>query len=142
MKLQLSSSAQAQREWQGARLAVSYWSCSRLSAMGRVRLPSAIALIQDIPMNTQCKVLVALLLVLVGAQLAAAKSMQEVLAESKPADWRALDPANTLYMELERGRVIIELAPQFAPKHVANIRSLVRQQYFDAQRINRSQDNF
>jgi peptidylprolyl isomerase len=89
------------------------------------------------------KVLSALLMVVgFGPGVAAAKTMQEVLADSKPSDWRALDPANTLYMELDSGRVIIELAPQFAPKHVANIQSLVRQQYFDAQRINRSQDNF
>ena len=81
-------------------------------------------------------------LVLSSFQIAAAKTMQEVLESSKPADWRAVDPANTLYMELPNGRVIIELAPQFAPSHTANILSLVRQQYFDAQRINRSQDNF
>lgn len=61
---------------------------------------------------------------------------------SDAADWRVLDPNNTLYMELPNGRVIIELAPQFAPKHADNIRALVRAKYFDAQRIVRSQDNF
>jgi len=65
------------------------------------------------------------------------------LAADAPASpWRLLDPANTLYMELEAGRVVIELAPQFAPNHVANIRALVRAKYFDQQRINRVQDNF
>lgn len=62
-----------------------------------------------------------------------------------PADaneWRTIDPENTLYMELESGRIIIELAPQFAPNHVANIKTLVREKYFDSQRINRAQDNF
>ncbi len=58
------------------------------------------------------------------------------------SDWRLIDPANTLYLELDAGRVIIELAPQFAPEHVENIRTLVREKYFDAQRINRVQDNF
>jgi peptidylprolyl isomerase len=62
--------------------------------------------------------------------------------ESSDADWRTLDPANTLYMELPNGRVIIELAPQFAPRHVENIRALVRARYFDEQRIVRAQDNF
>jgi len=57
-------------------------------------------------------------------------------------DWRTIDPANTLYMDLDTGRIIIELAPQFAPRHVDNIRTLVREKYFDAQRINRVQDNF
>jgi peptidylprolyl isomerase len=59
-----------------------------------------------------------------------------------PSEWRTLDPQNTLYMELEAGRVTIELAPQFAPNHVDNIRKLVRANYFDGQRINRVQDNF
>jgi peptidylprolyl isomerase len=45
-------------------------------------------------------------------------------------------------MELDAGRVIIELAPQFAPNHVANIKALVKAKYFDQQRINRMQDNF
>jgi peptidylprolyl isomerase len=87
-------------------------------------------------------VMFALLWAVSSWQPAGAKTMQEVLDGSKPTDWRAVDPANVLYMELPNGRVIIELAPQFAPTHVANIQSLVRQQYFDAQRINRSQDNF
>lgn len=64
-------------------------------------------------------------------------------AESQPSSaWRPLDPNNTLYMELTGGRVIIELAPQFAPNHVQNIKALVRAKYFDQQRINRVQDNF
>jgi peptidylprolyl isomerase len=70
---------------------------------------------------------------------------QVVLAQAPAAaadEWRTIDPANTLYVELDAGRVIIELAPQFAPKHVENIRTLVREKYFDAQRINRAQDNF
>ncbi|WP_290886595.1 peptidylprolyl isomerase [Arenimonas sp.] len=68
--------------------------------------------------------------------------MQDVLNASTPADWRALDPGNTLYLELDSGRVVIELAPAFAPQHVANIRTLVRAGYFDGLTINRSQDNF
>jgi peptidylprolyl isomerase len=57
-------------------------------------------------------------------------------------EWRTIDPANTLYMDIDAGRIVIELAPQFAPKHVENIKTLVREKYFDAQRINRVQDNF
>ena len=69
-------------------------------------------------------------------------TMQDVLDQSKPGDWRTLDPENTLYVELDSGRVVIELAPAFAPRHVANIRTLVRAGYFDGLSINRSQDNF
>ena len=71
-----------------------------------------------------------------------ALTMQDVLDQSTAADWRALDPENTLYLELDSGRVVIELAPAFAPRHVANIRTLVRAGYFDGLSINRSQDNF
>ena len=69
-------------------------------------------------------------------------TMTEVLAASKPSDWHALDPANTLYLELAGGRVVIELVPAFAPHHVANIQTLVREKYFDGLAILRSQDNY
>ncbi len=69
-------------------------------------------------------------------------TMAEVLAASKAADWRPLDPANTLYVQFAAGRVVIELAPQFAPLHVANILKLARQGYYDGLPIIRSQDNY
>jgi peptidylprolyl isomerase len=68
--------------------------------------------------------------------------MAEVLAASAPLDWRALDPENTLYFELASGRVVIELAPEFAPNHVANVKALVREKYFDGLAIIRVQDNY
>ena len=69
-------------------------------------------------------------------------TMTEVLAASKPSDWRTLDPENTLYLELATGRVVIELAPSFAPQHAANIRALAREHYFDGLAILRSQENY
>jgi len=69
-------------------------------------------------------------------------SMADVVKASKPADWRALDPENTLYMDLPTGRVVIELAPNFAPATAANIRALVREKYFDDLFIIRSQGGF
>jgi peptidylprolyl isomerase len=74
--------------------------------------------------------------------VASAESPSDVLARSAPADWRALDPENTLYLELSAGRVVIELAPQFAPGHVANIKALVRAHYFDGLNVIRVQDNY
>ena len=70
------------------------------------------------------------------------RTMNDVLASTTPADWRPLDPQNTLYLQLLTGRVVIELAPAFAPQHVANLRQLVRGKYFDGLSIIRSQDNF
>lgn len=69
-------------------------------------------------------------------------TMTEVLAASVPADWRPLDPANTLYLQLAAGRVVIELAPAFAPLHAANLRTLAHEHYFDGLAVLRSQDNF
>ena len=66
----------------------------------------------------------------------------DVLAASSPADWRPLDPQHTVYLELASGRVVIELAPQFAPHHVANVEALARGQYFDGLDVVRSQDNY
>jgi peptidylprolyl isomerase len=66
----------------------------------------------------------------------------EVIARSTATDWRALDPQRTLYLELPAGRVIIELAPEFAPRHVANILALVREGYFDGLAVMRVQDNY
>jgi len=70
------------------------------------------------------------------------RTMADVIAASKSADWRTLDPQNTLYLELPTGRVVIELNPAFAPKHVANIKALVHEHYFDGTAIVRAQDNF
>lgn len=69
-------------------------------------------------------------------------SMADILKASQASDWRPLDPENTLYLELEKGRVVIELAPDFAPKNVANIKALVKEGYFDGLAMIRSHDNY
>lgn len=69
-------------------------------------------------------------------------TMAQVLANSKAADWRSLDPENTIYLELPAGRIVIELAPAFAPQHVANVKALAREHYFDGLAIIRAQDNY
>src|SRR5690606_9307754 len=76
--------------------------------------------------------------------LGAAKPLTsaDVVAQSAASDWRALDPQRTLYLELPTGRVVIELAPEFAPNHVANILALVREGYFDGLAVMRVQDNY
>jgi peptidylprolyl isomerase len=83
-------------------------------------------------------------LVFLSQALAAAPrpSMGEVLAASKPSDWRPLDPADTLYLEVPAGRIVIELKPGFAPLHVGNIKTLVRAHYFDGLPVLRVQENY
>jgi peptidylprolyl isomerase len=77
-----------------------------------------------------------------AAPAAPPRTMADVIAATTPADWRQIDPENTVYLQLPQGRVVIELAPAFAPRHAANLKILVREKYFDGLRIVRSQDNF
>ncbi|MFZ6798282.1 peptidylprolyl isomerase [Undibacterium sp. Di24W] len=76
------------------------------------------------------------------AKPAAKPTMQDILKASQASDWRSLDPNNTLYLDLEKGRVVIELAPEFAPKNVVNIKTLVKEGYFDGLAMIRSHDNY
>jgi cyclophilin family peptidyl-prolyl cis-trans isomerase len=79
-----------------------------------------------------------------AAEIAKTKpsTMAGILAASRPSDWRPLDPENTLYVELATGRVVIELAPSFAPTHVANVKALTREHYYDGLAVVRVQDNY
>jgi peptidylprolyl isomerase len=43
----------------------------------------------------------------------------------------AQDLENTLYLDLEDGRVVIQLRPDLAPKHVARIKELAREGFYD-----------
>ncbi len=70
-----------------------------------------------------------------------ASTPASMLASSPASAWRALDPDNTLYMKLPQGRVVIELAPQLAPRYVANIKKLVREGFFNGLPIFRVQDD-
>jgi len=67
----------------------------------------------------------------------------EAIASAAPADWRAVAPENLLLMDLADGRrVAIELAPAFAPVHVANIRAFARADWWNRSGIYRVQDNY
>lgn len=48
-----------------------------------------------------------------------------------------MDRENTLFLDLKDGRVVIELRPDLAPKHVARIKELVRQGYYDGLKFHR-----
>ena len=52
------------------------------------------------------------------------------------------EPENTLYMDLEDGRVVIELRPDLAPKHVARIKELTREGFYDGIIFHRVIDGF
>lgn len=68
--------------------------------------------------------------------------MGSVLAATADSDWRELEQDRLLYLFLDSGVVVFELAPDFAPKHVANIEQLAAAGYWDGLAIIRSQDNY
>jgi peptidylprolyl isomerase len=68
--------------------------------------------------------------------------LAELLAHSPPGDWRLIDPENLIVFTLPQGRVTIELAPAFAPNHVANLRKLARAKFWDGLFVVRAQDNY
>ena len=69
-------------------------------------------------------------------------TMASVLGASVPGDWALLDQKRLLYLFLDDGVVVFELAPQFAPRHVANIKRLAAEKYWDGLAVVRSQDNY
>jgi peptidylprolyl isomerase len=67
------------------------------------------------------------------------KVVQEAPAEA----WRPVDPADLLVVDLKGGgRIVIELAPDFAPVHIANVRAFARAGWWDNASIYRVQDNY
>ena len=58
------------------------------------------------------------------------------------ADAQAQDLENTLYLDLKDGRVVIELLPALAPKHVARIKALTREGFYDGLTFHRVIDGF
>ncbi|HWO11609.1 MAG TPA: peptidylprolyl isomerase [Polyangiaceae bacterium] len=70
------------------------------------------------------------------------RTMADILAAAAPEDFRTPDPNDTLYLELASGRVVIELAPRFAPNHVANVEALAREGFYDGTAIVRVHENY
>lgn len=64
------------------------------------------------------------------------------LMGAAPADWRPIDPENTLVVETTKGRVIVELRPEFAPQGVARIKQLARDGVYDGLQFHRVIDGF
>jgi peptidylprolyl isomerase len=52
------------------------------------------------------------------------------------------DPENTLLIETTQGKVTVELRPDLAPGHVARVKELVRQGFYDGVAFHRVIDGF
>jgi peptidylprolyl isomerase len=90
-----------------------------------------------------------LMLPLTAAALIAAappqkpKTPTDIVAAAPASAWTAIPAEDLLVLDLKGGgQVVIQLAPQFAPVHVANIRALARAHWWDKAAIYRVQDNY
>ncbi len=71
------------------------------------------------------------------------KTPSDVVAAAPASAWKPIPADDLLVMDLKSGgRIVIQLAPQFAPVHVANIKALARSNYWDDATIYRVQDNY
>ena len=67
----------------------------------------------------------------------------DVVAQAPASAWKMIPADDLLVLDLKSGgRIVIQLAPAFAPVHVANIKALARGGYWDGATIYRLQDNY
>lgn len=67
----------------------------------------------------------------------------DVVTAAPATAWKTIRADDLLVMDLTNGRrIVVQLAPNFAPIHVANIRALARGRYWDGATVYRVQDNY
>ena len=88
-------------------------------------------------------ILLAAAATLIGAAPPKLLTPSDIVAAAPTAAWRTISPDDLLVIDLKNGgRVVVQLAPAFAPVHVANIRGLARSEYWNGAAIYRVQDNY
>ncbi|MBW0008463.1 MAG: peptidylprolyl isomerase, partial [Sphingomonas sp.] len=69
---------------------------------------------------------------MVGAAPPKLLTPNDIVAQSPASAWRAIPADDLMVMDLANGgRVVVQLAPAFAPVHVANIKAMARGKYWD-----------
>src|SRR3954471_19193486 len=87
--------------------------------------------------------LAAALVVLGAAPAKKPLTPNDIVAAAPASAWRTIDPDDLLVMDLANGgRVVVQLAPAFAPVHVANIKALSRGGSRNGATVYRLQDNY
>ncbi|HJP69431.1 MAG TPA: peptidylprolyl isomerase [Sphingomicrobium sp.] len=80
---------------------------------------------------------------LVGAAPAKLLTPNDIVASAPASEWKTIPAEDLLVIDLaNHGRVVVELAPEFAPVHVANIKALARSGYWNGASVYRVQDNY
>jgi peptidylprolyl isomerase len=81
-------------------------------------------------------------LTLALAALAGQTVPAQAAAPAAAEGWRALDPQNTLVIDTNKGRVVVELYPQLVPEHVERIKTLAAKGFYDGLVFFRVIDDF
>jgi peptidylprolyl isomerase len=82
---------------------------------------------------------------LIAAAPPAAKLLtpNDIVAQAPASAWKTIPADDLLVIDLANGgRVVVQLAPAFAPVHVANIKALARAEYWNGASVYRLQDNY
>ena len=67
----------------------------------------------------------------------------DIVAQAPASAWKTIAADDLLVVDLANGgRVVVQLAPAFAPVHVANIKALSRAGYWNGASVYRLQDNY
>jgi peptidylprolyl isomerase len=67
----------------------------------------------------------------------------DIVAGAPASAWKTIPADELMVIDLKNGgRVVIQLAPAFAPVHVANIQALARSAYWSGASVYRVQDNY
>ena len=67
----------------------------------------------------------------------------DIVAQAPASAWKTIPADDLLVMDLANGgRIVIQLAPSFAPVHVANMKALARGGYWNGATVYRVQDDY
>jgi len=67
----------------------------------------------------------------------------DIVVQAPASAWKTIPADDLLVMDLANGgRVVIQLAPEFAPVHVGNIKALARGAYWNGATVYRVQDDY
>jgi peptidylprolyl isomerase len=80
---------------------------------------------------------------LIGAAPAKLLTPNDIVAAAPASAWKTIPADDLLVIDLaNHDRVVVQLAPEFAPVHVANIKALARSGYWNGASVYRVQDNY
>src|SRR6202012_310630 len=77
-----------------------------------------------------------------GVVATGAASAADAPSGPPPQAWRDVSPDNLVLIDTRYGQAVVELAPEFAPNHVARMRKLLHAHFYDGKTFYRVIDGF